>query len=84
VLKKHGWAGERLTIHEFRHTAITTLLHNTANLMRVKEFAGHSSVRVTTDVYGDEIRDGHRETAALITSVLRKARPAAPAAEPEA
>jgi hypothetical protein len=38
------------------------------------EFAGHSSVRVTTDVYGDEIRDGQRETADLIASVLRKSR----------
>jgi integrase len=84
VLKKHGWEGERLTIHEFRHTAIKTLLHNTANLMRVKEFAGHSSVRVTTDVYGDEIRDGHRETAELITSVLRRAARPAPRTDDQA
>ena len=30
MLTAHGWDGERLTLHEFRHTAITTLLHNTA------------------------------------------------------
>jgi len=30
-------------------------------------------VRVTTDVYGEEIAEGHRETGALMSLILRDA-----------
>ena len=39
------------SIHSFRHTYITNLVNSGFSAELVKEFAGHSSVRTTIDVY---------------------------------
>jgi len=39
------------SIHSFRHTYITNLVNQGFPAEVVKEFAGHSSVRLTIDTY---------------------------------
>jgi len=38
-------------MHDFRHTAVTKLLRNGCDVKVVSSYAGHSSTRVTLDVY---------------------------------
>jgi integrase len=48
--KKFGFEGIRL--HDLRHTMITLLIEEGVNIKAIQERAGHSSSRITTDVYG--------------------------------
>ncbi len=50
--------GERWTPHEMRHSAASLLLADRVPLRAISEILGHSSIKVTSDVYG------HMEMAA--------------------
>ncbi len=43
--------GIPFSVHSFRHTYITNLVNNGFSAEVVKEFAGHSSIRTTIDIY---------------------------------
>lgn len=59
------------TPHELRHSAASLLLAQNVPLKVVSELLGHSSIRVTADVYGHLLDDARAEAATAMESVLR-------------
>lgn len=47
-------------VHLFRHTFASLLIQNGESLVYVKEQLGHSSIRITVDIYGHLIPGGNR------------------------
>ncbi|MFG6116867.1 tyrosine-type recombinase/integrase [Halobacillus sp. MO56] len=60
---KHRHYLKDIRVHDLRHTMITYLLQEGESLKNVQERAGHSSSRITTDIYGHVTKKGHRSTA---------------------
>lgn len=64
----------RWSPHELRHSAASLLIAQGHDLKRTSELLGHSSIRVTADVYGHLFDEGKAETAAVMAEVLWGAR----------
>lgn len=62
--------GERWSPHELRHSAASILLAQGVPLEVVSEILGHSSIRVTKDVYGHLTSDVLRRGADAMTDAL--------------
>jgi len=62
--------GEAWTPHEMRHTAASLMLAQGVPLKTVSETLGHSSIRVTADVYGHLLEPAKTEAADAMTAVL--------------
>lgn len=60
----------RWTPHELRHSAASILLAQGVPLKVVSETLGHSSIRVTADVYGHLMEPAKAEAAEAMTSAL--------------
>jgi integrase len=60
----------RWTPHELRHSAASLLLAQGVPLKTVSELLGHSSIRVTADVYGHLLDDARAEAATAMESAL--------------
>ncbi|MEZ0361770.1 MAG: tyrosine-type recombinase/integrase [Hydrogenobacter sp.] len=60
--------GIPFSLHSFRHTYITNLVNSGFPAEVVKEFAGHSNVRTTIDIY---YRFSHERARRLIENFLR-------------
>lgn len=60
--------GIPFSVHSFRHTYITNLINSGFPAEVVKEFAGHSHVKTTIDIY---YRFSHEGTRRMIESFLR-------------
>ena len=58
------------TPHELRHSAASLLLAQGVPLKTVSETLGHSSIRVTADVYGHLLEPAKVEAADAMTSAL--------------
>lgn len=58
------------TPHELRHSAASLLLAQNVPLKTVSEMLGHSSIRVTADVYGHLLDDARAEAATAMESAL--------------
>lgn len=56
----------RVTFHQLRHSAATNALAVGATLEDVKQMLGHSSIRVTSDVYAHPDAGRAREVAAML------------------
>ena len=66
--RKAGLPPTRL--HDLRHTAATLLLGSGASLDDVKRVMGHSSIAITSDVYGHRVEGRARELAAALNLAL--------------
>jgi integrase len=55
-----------LRIHDLRHTCASLLIDAGAHVGHVREHLGHSSIRVTIDVYGHLYEDTRDEIAARL------------------
>jgi integrase len=62
-----------MTPHCLRHTNATLLLNQGVDLKIVSEHLGHTSIRVTADVYTDVLKSSHRKTAELVEAVIEEA-----------
>lgn len=60
----------RWTPHELRHSAASLLLAQGVPLKTVSETLGHSSIRVTADVYGHLLDDARAEAATAMEAAL--------------
>jgi integrase len=49
--------GERWSPHELRHSAASLLIAQGVDLKIISEVLGHSSIRITADVYGHLLDD---------------------------
>lgn len=62
--------GERWSPHELRHSAASLLIAADVPLKVISETLGHSSIRVTSDVYGHLLADAGRVAADAMTELL--------------
>ncbi|MGN1383221.1 MAG: tyrosine-type recombinase/integrase, partial [Eubacterium sp.] len=62
-----------MTPHCLRHTNATLLLNQGVDLKIVSEHLGHTSIRVTADVYTDVLKSSHKKTAELVESAIAEA-----------
>jgi len=70
LLKKYGFRHIRL--HDLRHTAATLMLENGAAPIDVKNTLGHSTLAITTDLYGQHAnREASKRTSATMEAVLK-------------
>lgn len=65
----------RVKIHELRHTAASLMLSLGYTLEDVKQILGHSTIRVTSDVYSHPVDDRLRLVTEGLDRALRKAIP---------
>lgn len=63
----------RVKIHELRHTAASLMLSLGYTLEDVKQILGHSTIRVTSDVYSHPVDSRLREVAEGMDRALRRA-----------
>ena len=56
--------------HELRHSAASLMLANGVKLQVVSQVLGHSSIRMTADVYGHILDPDREKTARAMTAVL--------------
>ncbi len=61
----------RWTPHSFRHTAASLLMSAGVPLKAVSEQLGHSSIRVTADVYGHLLTEDRQQIADAFSRVLK-------------
>lgn len=70
---------QRVTFHALRHTFASLLIQNGASLAYVKDQLGHSSIRVTVDIYGHLVPGGNVEWVDRLDAVAEAGRlPATP------
>lgn len=51
----------RIRLHDLRHTTASLLLQNGAPIVYVKDMLGHSSIKVTVDIYGHLVPGANRQ-----------------------
>ena len=69
VASKAGLEGWHL--HELRHSAATFLISNGVTLEHVSKLLGHSSIRITSDVYSHLATEHFRSATDAIGSYLQ-------------
>jgi len=50
-VKRSGFDIDAVTLHTFRHTCLTRLAQGGMDIMRLKEWAGHSDIKITAERY---------------------------------
>ena len=75
VQKKAGITG-RLRIHDLRHTCASLLIDQGVNPRVIMHQLGHSTIRVTMDVYGHLLEDSRAAAASAMTQVFSQINPA--------
>lgn len=69
LLEKYGL--DKITFHELRHTFASLMIINGIDLKRVSELMGHSSIKVTADIYGHLCMEDKRKTMDAFAAVLQ-------------
>jgi integrase len=64
-IKKH------VTPHMFRHSFATNALKNGVNVKVISDFLGHSSVKITLDIYSHVDLDDKRDVSELMGSLIK-------------
>jgi integrase len=59
----------RIRFHDLRHTFASLLIQNGESLVYVKEQLGHSSIKVTVDIYGHLIPGANRQAVNRLPSL---------------
>jgi len=66
---------EGLRFHDLRHTCAALLIANGRHLEEVKDYLGHSSIRVTSDRYGHLFPKARTEMADALDTTYRNSAP---------
>jgi integrase len=64
---------ERLRLHQARHTYASFMIAAGVNAKALSQFMGHSSIKVTFDLYGHLMPGSEREAAGMLDSFLERA-----------
>jgi len=67
LLEKAGL--RRIRFHDLRHTYASLLIQNGESLVYVKEQLGHSSIKITVDVYGHLVPGSNRQAVNRLPSL---------------
>ena len=59
----------RIRFHDLRHTFASLLIQGGHPLAYIKEQLGHSSIKMTVDVYGHLVPGAHREVMNTLPSL---------------
>ena len=73
-----GWegaAGRRLTLHDLRHTVATVLITEGADVKAVQSVLGHSSAKITLDMYASADSRAKWDAAGILEHSIRKSAP---------
>ena len=69
-----AWAAagleERLRLHQARHTYASFMIGAGVNAKALAQYMGHSSIKLTFDLYGHLMPGSEREAAALLDAFL--------------
>lgn len=60
----------KIRFHDLRHTFASLLIANSEDIVRVSRLLGHSSPKVTLDIYAHQLPDEHYTTAAMLENLL--------------
>lgn len=69
-IPRPGPTGEKRTFHSLRHTFAKRALESGRQITWLSRHLGHSSLKVTTDVYGHWERSERRREMALMEGVF--------------
>ncbi len=69
-IPRQGPTGEKRTFHSFRHTFAKRALESGRQITWLSRHLGHSSLQVTTDVYGHWERAERKREANLMEGVF--------------
>lgn len=64
IVRRAGLTKDSLRVHDLRHTCATLLLQDRQPIKVISERLGHSSVRITLDLYAHLVPDMQESTAA--------------------
>jgi integrase len=64
---------ERLRLHQARHTYASFMVAAGVNAKALSQFMGHSSIKVTFDLYGHLMPGSEREAAGMLDAFLERA-----------
>jgi integrase len=64
---------ERLRLHQARHTYASFMIAAGVNAKALSQFMGHSSIKVTFDLYGHLMPGSEREAAGMLDAFLERA-----------
>jgi integrase len=62
----------KIRFHDLRHTIASILLQQGASLAYIKDLLGHSSIKVTVDIYGHLVPGANREVVNRLPSLTTK------------
>ena len=65
--------GERLRLHQARHTYASFMIAAGVNAKALAQYMGHSSIKLTFDLYGHLMPGSEREAAQLLDAYLERA-----------
>jgi len=79
VRRRADWAWkrakvERITLHECRHTFASLMIAAGVNAKALSSYCGHSSIRITLDLYGHLMPGSEGEAAGLLDTYLNAQR----------
>lgn len=63
----------RLRLHQARHTYASFMIAAGVNAKALSQFMGHSSIKVTFDLYGHLMPGSEREAAGMLDAFLERA-----------
>ena len=70
---KAAGISERLRLHQARHTYASFMIAAGVNAKALSQFMGHSSIKVTFDLYGHLMPGSEREAAGMLDAYLERA-----------
>ena len=79
AVESAGTLPDGLRFHDLRHTCAALLIASGRHLEEVKDYLGHSSIRVTSDRYGHLFPKARAELADALDATFEAAPPAPPA-----
>lgn len=69
-VRRDGPTGEKRTFHSFRHTFLKRALESGRQITWLSRHLGHSTLSVTTDIYGHWERAARKAEAARMAGVF--------------
>lgn len=62
----------KIRFHDLRHTTASSLIQNGAPLAYVKDQLGHSSLKITVDIYGPLVPGANRQEMNRLPGIKKK------------